>query len=108
MRACYTESSPLLPILSTPTRYGGTAASRRRAKCQPLGAIAVLGFLYLFFMYVIVKPQLMMKMKSQKIREPRFAATKSAPGPVRPSGYPKEAQETPFGAGLDKMRPDQA
>ncbi|MFB0546889.1 MAG: hypothetical protein ACETWB_08260 [Anaerolineae bacterium] len=49
----------------------------------PLEAIAVLGFIYLFFMYGMVKAQLVKRKRSQKVREPRIVPSKSASEPVR-------------------------
>jgi hypothetical protein len=49
----------------------------------PLEAIAVLGFIYLFFMYGMVKAQLVKKRRSQKVREPHVVPTKPASEPVR-------------------------
>lgn len=44
-----------------------------------LEAIAVLGFLYLFFMYGMVRAQLAMNRRSKRIQEPSFVPTESTP-----------------------------
>jgi hypothetical protein len=64
-------------------RWKKERSRKEGSEMLPLEAIGVLGLIYLFFMYGLVKAQLVKKERSQKVREPRFIPTKSASEPVR-------------------------